>query len=167
MRAESIQIRANCIMWECGLKDVYLINGFEVEEHDGEQHLFIHNVEDLHWAIGRHLATNHGKSLNGREVRFLRWTMNMTQAQLAAGFDKDAQTVARWEKDEITVPMAEAKLLKATFLAMAMSDEDASVVRAYLLSELGEQEFESCTARFQFSNDDSWGEATLKAVGGA
>lgn len=149
---------------ECGLKDVFLINGFKVETHEGEEYVFIHNVEDLHWAIGRHLATRHGKPLNGRELRFLRKTMNLTQSELAAEFGKKSQTVARWEKGEVSVPVSEEKLLRAIFLAKAMSEEDAAVIRSYLLSEFGKEELVGCIARFQYSDALSWSEPRVRAI---
>ena len=149
---------------ECGLKDVYLMNGFEIKTHDEDEYVFIHNVEDLHWAIGRHLVTRHSERLNGSELRFLRKTMDLTQVQLAAEFGKKEQTVARWEKGEVRVPVSEEKLLRAIFLAMAKSEDDAAMIRSSLLSKFGTDKFDGCKVLFQFSDSNSWSEPKMEAV---
>jgi hypothetical protein len=40
----------------CGLDNIYLLNGYDVEEHDGEKHVFVRNMEELHKAIGCHIT---------------------------------------------------------------------------------------------------------------
>jgi transcriptional regulator with XRE-family HTH domain len=45
-----------------------------------------------------------GKPLSAREFRFLRKQMDLTQEYLAERLRVDAQTVARYEKDQTTIP---------------------------------------------------------------
>ncbi|MEM6408165.1 MAG: transcriptional regulator [Pseudomonadota bacterium] len=78
---------------ECGLDDVYLVNGVDVV--DGR--MTIHEIDGLHRAIGQWLVTNK-KSLSGAEMRFLRHELELSQASLARMLGVTEQSVLRWEK---------------------------------------------------------------------
>lgn len=151
---------------DCGLKGIYLLNGFETEEFAGEKYVTIHNVDSLHWAIGQHLAFHEG-TLTKREIRFLRITMGLTQAELAAKIGNDTQTVARWEKGKTPIPGPSERLLRAQFLAMALSDEELTGLRQFLVEQQNEvglktSEENDCVVRFQRSNEtETWGEQEL------
>ena len=82
---------------ECGLDNIYLVNGFELVETPRGQGALIKDVPGLHRAIGQMLVREK-KALSGREFRFLRHELNLTQQSLAAIMRVDTQTVARWEK---------------------------------------------------------------------
>jgi putative transcriptional regulator len=82
---------------ECGLDNVYLLNGFEPVETPRGVSAQIRDREGLHLAIGRHLVREK-KELSGKEFRFLRHELDMTQQLVASLLQVDAQTVARWEK---------------------------------------------------------------------
>lgn len=82
---------------ECGLDNIYLQNGFSIENVDGEETVSIHNVDGLWKAIGLSLVTTK-KTLSPKEIRFLRNQMGKTQSELAKMLRVDDQTVARWEK---------------------------------------------------------------------
>lgn len=82
---------------ECGLDYVFLMNGYTIENYDGEECVSIKNVDGLWKAIGLKLCTEN-KTLSAREVRFLRRVMNKTQSELAEELRVSDQTVARWEK---------------------------------------------------------------------
>ena len=90
---------------ECGLDNVYLIGGFAYIDTPRGRAVQIKDIDGLHRAIGRTLVREK-KDLNGREFRFLRHELNMTQQSLALLLGVDAQTVARWEKgrSQITGP---------------------------------------------------------------
>jgi DNA-binding transcriptional regulator YiaG len=92
----------------CGLDGIFLLNGYTEEEHDGEKYVSIRDVDGLHWAIGKHIVMNR-KVLAPKEIRFLRTTMNLTQAELAETLGKNSQSVARWEKGTSELPGAEDK----------------------------------------------------------
>jgi DNA-binding transcriptional regulator YiaG len=83
----------------CGLSQVYLYGGYEVEEFDGESYVSFHNVDELHRAIMLAIVTRKA-DLTGEEVRFLRKEMDLTQAELAMLVGVTAQTIARLEKGE-------------------------------------------------------------------
>ena len=119
----------------CGLDGIYLLNGYEHWEHDGESYVNITDIDGLHNAIGRYLVS-HRKGLSPKEIRFLRKTMGLTQAELAAKLGNNSQSVARWEKGECEIPGASEKLLRATFLASLIREEDLVKLRELLLTAL-------------------------------
>src|SRR5690349_8978096 len=82
---------------ECGLSNIYLLNGFTLDEYDGEQYVSVENLDGLWKAIGLDIVTGR-KLISGKEVRFLRGQMDLTQSELGALLRVDDQTVARWEK---------------------------------------------------------------------
>lgn len=143
----------------CGLDEIYLLNGYELAEHDGDQHMSVTKMEELHQAIGRHLVT-HRKGLAPKEIRFLRNTMDLTQAELAAKLGNNAQSVARWEKGECEVPGASEKLLRVVFLASLLTEEEMSALKEFLNSNLSalDELDETTTAQGRFQLGDIWHE---------
>ena len=67
---------------ECGLNNVYLMNGFSVEETDGEEYVSIENVDGLWKAIGLMLVTKR-KTFSPAEIRYLRHQIGMTKQNWA------------------------------------------------------------------------------------
>ena len=84
---------------ECGLDDVYLLNGFTVHKTPYGNGVSVSDADALHKAIALHICADK-PLISGKEFRFLRKLMDMTQAEMAILFGCDAQTVARWEKGE-------------------------------------------------------------------
>lgn len=82
---------------ECGLPDVWLVNGYQPLSTPYGDGVTVENVEALHRAIAMHLVERAGP-LTGAEFRFLRIELDLSQARLAAYFGNDAQSVALWEK---------------------------------------------------------------------
>ena len=79
---------------QCGLDGVVLV-GLEVLKDDlGESAVTIRNVAGLHRAIVEAIAEKR-TGLSGKEVRFIRTELGLTQAELAAVISKDVQTVGR------------------------------------------------------------------------
>jgi DNA-binding transcriptional regulator YiaG len=121
----------------CGLEGIYLLNGYQIDTYDDEEYLTITDVDGLHKAIGRHLVKNR-KALSAAEIRFLRNTMDLTQAELARKLGNNSQSVARWEKGICEIPATSEKLLRAVFLASLMTADELSSLRDFLLSQLQE-----------------------------
>lgn len=142
----------------CGLDSIYLLNGFDLHEHDGDAHVSIKDIDGLHLAIGKHLVM-HRKALAPREIRFLRKTMGKSQAELAEELGVTSQTVARWEKGEHDISGAAEKLLRAIFLAQtAVGEEELGALRRLLsetLSELDARD-EVRSRPVQFQLTDHW-----------
>lgn len=99
----------------CGLDDVYLLGGYEIEETPYGRGVTVKNVDGLHDAIGCFLICNK-KLLNNKEIRFLRHQMDLTQAELARLFGCDSQTVARYEKGGTKLTSASDRLLRLLYL---------------------------------------------------
>jgi transcriptional regulator with XRE-family HTH domain len=87
---------------ECGLDDVFILaDHLETDDH-GEAVVTIPAIGILHKIIAEGVINADG-ILTGKEIRFLRTEMGMTQAQLANILHRDSQSIARWEKSEVTV----------------------------------------------------------------
>jgi len=87
---------------ECGLDNVMLM-GLEVcQDDEGEDVITIHNINALHRAIVEGIARKR-TGITGRELRFIRTELGITQAELADVISKDVQTVGRWERGEFPI----------------------------------------------------------------
>ena len=100
---------------ECGLDDVFLMNGFQRFESPRGTSIAIRDIDGLHRAIGDHLC-NRKKDLSGKEIRFLRREMLLSQASLARMLDVKEQTVHRWETEKTGIPGAAETLLRLLYL---------------------------------------------------
>jgi DNA-binding transcriptional regulator YiaG len=100
---------------ECGLDDVYLMSGYEEVQVDDDVAVAVKHVPELHKAIGHALVTAK-KVLSGKELRFLRKEMDLTQDEVARLVGVTDQSVARWEKDQVQIPEAADYLLRFVYL---------------------------------------------------
>jgi putative transcriptional regulator len=100
---------------ECGLDDVYLLSGYEVEQTSYGEGISIKNLDQLHTAIGDYL-TRKKKALTGKELRFLRKQLDLTQSHLGKLLGLSPQQVARWEKGESEISGAAEILIRALFI---------------------------------------------------
>lgn len=96
---------------ECGLDNVYLLNGFSVSK-DGILH--IENIHGLHHLIGQRVVFS-GRRLKSKEVRFIRHSMDVSQKMLGEMLGVDYQTVHRWETGKIVIPRTADNLLRVCF----------------------------------------------------
>lgn len=107
----------------CGLDDVYLVSGYDLVPTEDGDDISIHDLDGLHRAIGKTLA-RHKKSLVGKEVRFLRQQMDLTQSELGGLMGVTDQTVARWEKDETGVDGPADVVIRGLYLACVVKNID-------------------------------------------
>jgi DNA-binding transcriptional regulator YiaG len=82
---------------ESGLDNIWLGNGFDYVDGPGGRHVIIKNIDGLHEAIGKMLVGSK-KNLSGKEFRFLRHEMLMSQASLGKLLGVSEQAIHRWEK---------------------------------------------------------------------
>lgn len=83
-----------------GLGNIYLADGAVTWSGDaGASAYTIHDIEGLHQCIALALVCE-TRELTGKEFRFLRKELGLTQADFAAIANVDVQTVARWEKGD-------------------------------------------------------------------
>ncbi|MSP81182.1 MAG: helix-turn-helix domain-containing protein [Rhodospirillales bacterium] len=82
---------------DCGLRNVWLANGFRRQKTPYGPGVAIEGLPALHRAIGLWLAGK-PRPLTGSEVRFLRKELDLSQKALAAIVGQSEQTVSLWER---------------------------------------------------------------------
>lgn len=82
---------------ECGLDNIWLVNGYEIHDTPYGRAVSFVNAEQLDRAIAQEL-TEKAEPLSGKELRFLRIMLDMSQKSLGEAMGREAQTVALWEK---------------------------------------------------------------------
>ena len=116
----------------CGLQDVWLVNGYELEKNAYGEFISIKDLDGLHEAIAASLCDK-TSPLTGLELRFLRKELDMSQKQLGELFAKDRQSIANWEKKE-EVPGLCDKLIRHIY----QESLDPTAVYADLVRRLNE-----------------------------
>jgi len=96
---------------ECGLSNIYLMNGYDICETPHGLAVSIKDIDGLHKAIGRFLISSK-KDFSGEEIRFIRLEMLMSQSMLAFLLGVSEQSVRRWENDKINIPKPSESLLR-------------------------------------------------------
>ena len=119
---------------ESGLDNIYLENGFEIVPTERGQGVRFHDLDGLHVAIGRALIEE-ARPLTGKELRFLRVELLLSQAALARLLGVKELTVARWERGRTRIPAAVDAAVRALYLEKF--DEKAKF--SELLQALGAQ----------------------------
>ena len=97
---------------ESGLDNIFLVNGYELDEDEA---LSIKNLDQLHQAIGRSIC-NLERRLTGKEFRFLRIELDLSQRALALQLGATDQTIARLEKEQTQMNKSYELLLRQLFL---------------------------------------------------
>jgi len=87
---------------ESGLDNVIIEGAHALVDDAGESCVTIPNVNDLHKAIAQEIVLRRSAML-GRELRFLRTEMGITQAELAALVHRAPLAISRWERGEIEI----------------------------------------------------------------
>lgn len=139
----------------CGLDDVYLLNGFDIEETAYGRGVSVHNVDDLHRAIGLRVISDR-KPLSAREFRFLRKQMGFTQEQLAKRLRVDVQTVARYEKDQTAIPGATDAVLRFLYAVFLIPAERRMEVLTELAGKLESRDSKSGRAMYFHQTSHGW-----------
>ncbi|RUM91038.1 MAG: transcriptional regulator [Thiomicrospira sp.] len=96
---------------ECGLDNIWLLNGYEVIETPYGEATMIENERALHDAIAESLFCQSGV-LTGKEFLFLRKEMDMSQKAIADVFGVTDGTVRNLERKE-KLDAAYSHLMKA------------------------------------------------------
>ncbi len=122
----------------CGLDNVFLLNGFALRSTPYGKGFSIENIDGLHAAIGKRLIEER-KMLRGRELRFLRHEMNLSQNRLATLLGVDEQTVARWEKGQANISGPADKMIRLLYADWVGAKPDVSRLLDHL-ADLDETE---------------------------
>lgn len=99
----------------CGLDNVWLANGFKVKTTRHGNAVAINDVDGLHQLIAQTLIDKPGR-LTGKEFRFLRTQLGLSQEALGALLDFSENAVSLWERKD-TVPAACDQWLRMSMLA--------------------------------------------------
>lgn len=112
---------------ECGLDNVMIDGVVPCRDDDGDEVVTIPNVTGLHHTIAVAIV-HHKAGMSGKELRFLRTEMGMTQAELAKVVHHDTQSVGRWERSECPIePNAEALIRLLAVERLGLKSETDSV----------------------------------------
>ena len=118
-----------------GLSNVWLENGFHVDETPDGRAVRIEDVDGLHKVIARAIVTAK-KPFAPSELRFLRRLLALSQANVARLIGSSDQTIARWEKGETAIDPAAERLVR--FVVLEYLGDDV-IVKEELLA-LAEQD---------------------------
>jgi DNA-binding transcriptional regulator YiaG len=107
----------------CGLNYVFLKNGFTEQVTPYGVGVSIHDLKGLHRAIAMDVVENRPE-LSPDEFRFLRKELEFTQTSLGQMLGRDAQSIAKWEKGEIDIPVMAANFLRAIYRERAKGNAE-------------------------------------------
>lgn len=111
---------------ECGLDNIYLMNGFTIKKlENGEEIIHIHDIHKLHDVIGKILVYKRAL-LIGKEIQFIRKTMDLSQTALGKLLGVEYQSVLGWEKSKTPISTTADHLLKMIFYAYLSKGKDCA-----------------------------------------
>jgi len=87
---------------DSGLDDIWLSGGVERRNTPYGPATAIHNIDELHAAIGLSIANS--KKISGKEFRFLRVELDLSQRTLASVLRATEQQIHRWETGQSAIP---------------------------------------------------------------
>ena len=99
---------------DCGLRNVYLNNGYQKIDTPYGKGLVIEDLDGLYRAIGLSLV-NHKPRLSGSEVRYLRVGLNLSQYDLARILGVAETSVRGWENHRTKITKPTERLLRALY----------------------------------------------------
>ena len=99
----------------CGLDNVWLAGGFKTKQTPHGKAVAVQDVDGLHQLIGQTLIEKKGR-LTGKEFRFLRTQLGLSQEALGGQLGFSENAVSLWERKD-TVPVACDQGLRMMVLA--------------------------------------------------
>ena len=99
----------------CGLDNVWLVNGYKVKTTRHGNAVAVNDVDGLHKLLAQTLIEKSSR-LSGKEFRFLRTQLGLSQEALGAMLDFSENAVSLWERKD-TVPAACDQWLRMSVLA--------------------------------------------------
>lgn len=82
---------------QCGLDNVWLENGYTVKKTAYGQAIAIEDADSLHQTLALELIAKQGR-LSGKELKFLRVAMGLSQGGLGKLLGATEQSVSLWER---------------------------------------------------------------------
>jgi transcriptional regulator with XRE-family HTH domain len=111
---------------ECGLDNVEIDGVSFLTDDSGESVVRIPNINGLHQAIALGIVSRR-HAMSGKELRFLRTEMAMTQAELADMIHREPLTISRWERNESPIDSNAETLIRAYAIEVLRLHVDASI----------------------------------------
>lgn len=99
----------------CGLKNIWLANGYEEVDTPYGKATSIHNLEELHAVIGMSLVLDKPK-LTGSELRFLRKELDLSQSNLAGLLDVNESSIRAWESGRTKISSPAERLIRLLYI---------------------------------------------------
>ena len=99
---------------ECGLRNVWLRNGYEKKATKYGEAVAFQDIDGLHKAIGLHLVDRKPR-LSASEIRFLRIELDLTQEDLGDILGVGVTTIRGWEKNRQRITRPAERLLRALY----------------------------------------------------
>lgn len=100
---------------ECGLPNVWLLNGFKVKDTPYGRGVSIHDMAALHSCIGKALCDK-SKSLTGFEFRFLRVEMDYSEDELGGLLGLTGQQIRNIENERTAIQEWCDRLVRHVYL---------------------------------------------------
>ena len=137
---------------ECGLDNVFLLNGFKEHETEYGKGISFTCIEGLHKAISLHIIRRDNK-LSGKDFRFLRKELELTQQQLAKYLGIKPLEINRWELEKTAGinPLAD-RLLRLLYLEKTLGNPHV----LELLETLQELPDNPRPIKLKLKKDDGW-----------
>lgn len=123
----------------CGLDNVYLANGYMIHKTPYGRGVSIEKADELHKEIARAIILNPAP-IRGRELRFLRAQMDLSQAGLGKIMGVTRPTMARWEGRPGEAITATADRMLRLFYALHHAGNKTALRVVELLREIDELE---------------------------
>lgn len=95
----------------CGLDNVWLENGYVEKQTPYGKAVSVANADQLHELLAMRVAGKSGH-LSGKEFRFLRNSMCLSQRALGEMLGVSEQTVSLWEREESAIPVAQETVVR-------------------------------------------------------
>jgi len=111
---------------ECGLDNVFIEDMNMIQDHGGEETVVIPAIGLLHKVIAEGIVKLPAK-MSGKELRFLRTEMGMTQIMLAEILKVTLLTVGRWERDETPIKDTAEMLIRLMAIERLRLDVEMGV----------------------------------------
>lgn len=136
----------------CGLPNVYLENGYTIQQTEHGEAFSISNIEQLHDAIGMAVIAK-PDHLTGDEVRFLRTELSMSMKALGKLLGYKYETIKSWESGKSDIQKSSDVLLRALY---SEYHNEASKVQSLVHSINNLEKEMSQMLRFKRQDNDGW-----------
>jgi DNA-binding transcriptional regulator YiaG len=87
-----------------GLDNIWLKNGYKIHDTGHGSGISIHDLDNLHKVIAKGIVEK-AAPLTGKEFRFLRIELDLSQKAIGDLMDKTDQMIANWEKGNNDIPV--------------------------------------------------------------